>query len=673
MSVKAIFLSSLCLLYCAIPSVAQEQEVERDSLRSYDLDEIVISGGQQQEVKINTLQRLSLASLAQSEAATVDQVARLIPAAHVQTNSRGETLVYLRNVGERQVAYFFGGALMNIPWDYRFDLGMLPAGVLGGMTVAKGVPSVLYGTNVLGGAINMRTRSLEHDGIFTEARISGGAPGAFQSQVTHLGRRGRNAYAVSVGYNDRDGIALSKDAQLPYSQPDEAKRTNTDRRLLNLFGQVTRDMGQRGTLGLSVLHVDGNQGVAPESHLNPEEARVRFWRYPLWQQSMLTVNGDLMLQPKGLRLRGAIWGSRFVQHIDQYASVRYESLQQRQEDQDWTLGTRLTLLQPVRHGELRFALNALTSLHDQRDIDRVEDGGVLDRSFQQHIYSLGVEYEGTPSERLQWIIGGSLDGIATPNTGDKPARDPQMDYGITTGIRYAIQENATLRASMGRKLRFPTMRELFGESLGRFLLNPDLKAESSFLSEVGLERRGVSFSGEVIAFYNRTFDTIEVQSVQVPGEDRSRRQRVNLDGSRVTGVEIVGIFEPSTGTTIEGHVTGMRSKGLEGTATRPLVERPDWLCTLTLSHRRPRGFFALAQAVYTGRAYGLGEDNSLKPLPTSLVLNLRASYRLIYARQRTVSTEVFVHLNNATDALVLPQLGLPAPGREIRVGIEVSL
>ena len=267
------------------------------------------------------------------------------------------------------------------------------------------------------------------------------------------------------------------------------------------------------------------------------------------------------------------------------------------------------------------------------------------------------------------VLGVSLDGLATPITGDKPARDPQIDFGVTSGLIYNLDDTWSLRASAGRKVRFPTMRELFGEALGRFLINLDLKAESSLLTEVGLGLEGEAVSGEAVVFLNRSFDTIDQRSVQVPGEDPPRRQRVNLDGSRVAGVEVGGTARPARGWAVDGNMTWTHVRAFADGGTVRLVEKPEWVGTATLTRNHPSGVSAMLQTVFTGRAYGLDDDNVFVPLPTSLVLNARLSYLFIRGR---FATEVFARVNNATDDLTLPQLGLPGPGREFHVGLEVA-
>ncbi|ARA92162.1 hypothetical protein AWN76_002560 [Rhodothermaceae bacterium RA] len=654
-----------------------------DSLRTYELGEIVV-GAEERDgggAEPATVQRIGLAAIARQDAPSVDDVARLIPAAHVQTNSRGETLVYLRSAGERQVALYFDGALLNVPWDNRVDLSLVPASVIGGMTVVKGAPSVAYGPNVLGGAINLTARELDGPGRHTEVYGRLSRPRYGQAYVTHLGRTTHWSYSASAGYVDQQGQSLPAGADLPYSQPDAELRTNTDRRLLNLYAQLAYER-QAVQVGVSALHLDGARGVAPEGHLDPDVDGVRYWRYPDWRTSLLILNGRVAL-PGGGWLRGAVWGSRFAQQIDQYGSIAYERVQDTQQDDDVTAGLRLLLDRPAGPGAVRLALHGLTSRHDQRDLAFEPDGRLAGppeafptQRYRQHLFSLGGEYRLRPSPSWQVTAGASLDGIATPLTGDKPGRDPQTALGFSATTSYDVTPARVLTASIGRKMRFPTMRELFGEALNRLLVNPNLRPESAWIGEVSLRSGQGTATGDVTVFARRTFDTIDQRNVTVvneQGEEERRRQRINLDGSRVLGVEVAGQVAVTRRWMVRGHLTGMHARGLVDGATEHLTEKPAWLGMLALDYRGPRGLSWLFQATGTGRAYGRAEDNRLVALPSSLVLDARVGYRVQLGQPAVVIGELFARVDNLTDATVLPQLGLPSSGREVSVGLDLTI
>ena len=264
---------------------------------TYELNEIVVSGAGEREVTSNTVQRVSTMQLERQDAADFSDVARLIPAAHVATNSRGQTLMYFRDAGDRQVAQFFDGALLNIPWDNRVDIGVLPAAMLEGVTVSKGVPSVQYGTNVIGGAVNFQSLTRNQPGYLTEITGAMGSSEMRRASLTHAGRQGAFSYTGSFEYSHHGDYALPDGAEVPYSQTSSSARTNTDRQFVNGFarGSYRFDSGVR--LGASVLHVDAEKGVAPESNINPAEqpGEVRYWRYPTWRKSMLILSADVPL------------------------------------------------------------------------------------------------------------------------------------------------------------------------------------------------------------------------------------------------------------------------------------------------------------------------------------------------------------------------------------------
>ena len=658
----------LCIVLGFVVSATAWAQAPPDSLREYDLGEVVVGGGAAERTAPSTVQRIPAAAIDRLDAPSVAGVARLIPAAHVQTNSRGETLVYLRAAGERQVAFFFDGALLNIPWDNRVDLALVPSGIIGGMTVAKGVPSVLWGANVLGGAVNMVSRGLEGDGLFAEASHQIGSEGFGRTTTTALGRSAGWSYAAALDRSSRAGIAVPGGADLAFSQDAGDLRTNTDFELFNAFGRVSYDFADGARLGVSVLHVNGEKGVAPEGHLDPEVERVRFWRYPEWRLTMGILNGEAGLGA-ATRVRGAVWASLFDQAVAGFTSTAYDEQESGQHDDDRTAGGRLIVEHAFAPATLRLGLNALTSTHRQREVT-YEDGVRVEApelTYRQGLYSAGLEAETMPLDALTLTAGLSLDALTTPETGDKPAQDALSDYGLTAGAVYQLSEGWALSAALGRKTRFPTLRELFGEALDRFAINPDLRPESSVLAELGVRREGDALSGEATAFLNRTDDTIDQRHL----ED-GRRQRVNLGGSRILGVELAGALRLVRHVRLDGHLTVMDVRGYdEAGATRRLSEKPETIGRLAAAYNPGTGPNALLEVEHVGAAYSPGPEGFVR-LDPALVLNLRAGYRL-YVPSLGVMGEVFGRVNNVTDAVVLPQLGLPGPGRELQAGLKLAL
>ena len=71
--------------------------------------------------------------------------------------------------------------------------------------VLRGPASVLYGSNAMGGVINIVTRKMQQNGIRTHAHVGYGSYNTLQSEVTNRVREGRFTSIFSASYNRTDG------------------------------------------------------------------------------------------------------------------------------------------------------------------------------------------------------------------------------------------------------------------------------------------------------------------------------------------------------------------------------------------------------------------------------------------------------------------------------------
>ncbi|MFB6273143.1 MAG: TonB-dependent receptor domain-containing protein [Salinibacter sp.] len=640
--------------------------------REYSLNEIVVSGQQVGDREaVSTVQRVGAAAIETQDAADVSELAELVPATHVQTNSRGQTILYFRNAADRQVAQFFDGALLNIPWDNRVNISLIPASVVEEITVTKGVPSVRYGANVMGGAVNFQSRTLDARGRRTELRGALGTAAQRRASVTHLGRTRRWDYTAALQYTSRGNLPLPEGANLEYNQPLDDRRVNTDRTLLSGFGRASYRLENGGQLGLSLLHVDAEQGVAPEGNKNPANGDVRFWRYPLWQKTTAIVSGQVPLGTN-TSVRGAAWGSRFARDIADYESIDYRTLNQTQEGRDLTAGLRLIGTQKLPLGTLTLAVNGLTSRHEKRIVPGGQASPSSVSTFRQHIFSTGVEYQAPIHSRVQVTTGISFDGTATPETGPFPERDPIYTWGLNTGVRVDAGGGWTVRGALGRKTRFPTMRELFSGALGKFTPNPNLRPVSAWIGEVGLEHRAPNWSLGITPFYTRVKNTIGKTNVQTP--EGQKVKRINLDGARIYGIESTLAWQPTDALRLDGSLTWSRPRTFNEGEIQKLDEKPGWIGTGIVTYELPGGLSLMGQARYTGNVYARLDrvtGRAFGTLPSALILDARLAYDLS-GMMSAFDGELYVRGENLTDEVKFIGLGLPRPGRSFRVGVELS-
>lgn len=590
------------------------------------------------------------------DAATLDRiaprdiadVARRLPSAHVPTNSRGETLLYLRGAGERQVAVFFDGALLNVPWDNRADLAILPGAIIGRAVTASGTLSPQYGVNALG-ALALFARDPEAGERGGTARIGLGTEGARSAGLEAAGEAGSVGWTGALGHSRRDGQALSSRVDLPFHQTSTRLRTNTDERRDTALLRG-RWQGEGRSLAATFLVNDVERGIAPESD---RASGSRFWRYPVSRLGMAILSGAADLS-EASDLSGSAWLQSADQRIDAYTDNRYLTVASQEISDDQTLGLRAIHRWRGEGMMLATSFNLLGSEHRQRDQSRAAGAPRAPTlRYSQVSGSFGIDGERDLGSRCAAEAGVGIDMANYPGTADKPDYDRQQEPTWRLGLACATDSDLRWRAALGQKSRFPTMRELFGTALNRFLLNPDLRAESVRTAELGVERRGDGWEGSAILFTQQVDDAI--------GERRvgQLRQRVNIAGSEIVGLELGSRWEIDPAWSVGASATWIegRRMGFSG-VERNLVERPDALISGLVEYRGD-AWQATAELQHAGRAWSLDAAGDFVALPRSTQLHLH------FSGPFGESMQWELHGLNLTDARVIPQEGLPAPGRSL--------
>ena len=80
--------------------------------------------------------------------------------------------------------------------------------------VLRGPASVLYGSNAMGGVINIVTRRMPGDGVKTDLNVGAGSYGTVQAEAVNRVRRGRFGSTAAFSYNRTDGHR----ADMPFEQ-----------------------------------------------------------------------------------------------------------------------------------------------------------------------------------------------------------------------------------------------------------------------------------------------------------------------------------------------------------------------------------------------------------------------------------------------------------------------
>lgn len=634
------------------------------------ISDIVVTARRTEDRIIAPQVEVSSQALLETHPTSVADSLRGLSGVSIRTNSRGETVARVRGAEERQTAVFLDGAPFNVPWDGRIDLGVLPAGLIGNITVTKGAVPVEFGANAVSGVVDLTTRR------------GGGSDGS-EGGLTGLAERGTLGFTnlagvvtvgnddfdvtVSGGYVRRDATPVADRDGVPFSQAPGNERTNTDLDSFTVFGAFGARFGSLETR-VSILHNTTERGIAPESDRDPARFAPRFFRYPRIGLTQLTFNSKLELGEK-TDLIGVLYGQKFNQRIDAFRNITYTTLSTRQEDDDDTYGGRLTLASKIGRVGVRLSGSYQTSQHEQVDTPFPSGLAGPNLKFEQNLTSVGIETDIPVSSTTRLTLGGGYDRATTPLTGDKPAQPKQDNEVFTASLQQKLSDKLSLTLSGGKRTRFASARELFGEAIGRFLINPDLKPETAVLADAELQWKRDGFTIRINPYFADGKDTISQRMVRVGGVNR--RQRFNLSGTKSYGLD--GSFQAKItdelGFALAGNIQSVKAdKG--AVPIRRLPQRQRYELNAVLDYRADR-FYVAGEIQQTGNARDDAPDGTSVILPSSTEFSLRGSFTL-FKPSKGPHISITAAGDNLTNENVVAQLGLPSPGRTIRFGIRVD-
>lgn len=647
---------------------ASESDV--DSLKVYRLGELNIS--QDKNVRNIDITRYDIQQheIHRSDASSVNQLQLYIPSGRIRYNSRGESMLFLRGAGERQLGLFFDGVQMNIPWDNRFDLTFIPADVIGRISVNKNAGSVLYGPNVLGGAVNISTIERSNDGFGLNARVQAENSNSINATLTNDGKIGNFNYIANLSYYKTDGAILSSDVPDTVLNQDLNSKyiTNTDLKRLFAYVRSEYKFSELTTLGLSISRLDGEKGVAPEN----DNTKPRFWRYPELNKTLITLNMEQYIsESRDASLRATIWYDIFNQTIEDYKSIAYDKneLNAIQKDNDRTLGGRLAFQYQLAQGQqLVYVFNGFLTQHRETISEEL--------LYSQNTFNTGLEYKGSLSD-INIDAGVGYDRNETPKTGLFTEYEGLTisDWAAFIYLDKRITDNFGVFANLSRRTRFPTMRESYSGALNKFMVNPELKPETGVLSELGLSWDMENVNIRASGYYNHYSDLITQITLSKEQDSLKRKMRVNVGNANIYGLDLSFRYTPVRPLSFEGSFTYLLSNGEDdkGNEIEHFDDKPEILAGLSALYKLSFGLDFLAELEYTGRQWEADSSfpDGYAEIESSASINIRVSYTFNIADDYLY--ELYIRANNILDTYRLSQGGLPEPGRTLIAGISLRI
>ena len=458
---------------CLISAASLQAQTSKDSIkvaRSYAINEVVVTGTRSEtdvrhlpmtvsvvgRPQLEASQQTSVLPVLNSQVPGFFSTSRGVMGYGVATGASGQ--MSLRGIGgPAQAGLPTTGLLVLIDGHPQY-MGLMGHPIADAyqtmmaerVEVLRGPASVLYGSNAMGGVINIVTRKMQEDGIRTNINIGAGSYGSVQTEATNRIRKGRFSSTLTASYNRTDGhradMAFEQYggyAKLGYDFTDNWKvwgDVNVTRFNATNPGSVMKpyiDNDQRITRGMT--------SFALENHYEKTSGALSFFYN--WGDHWINDG----YQPGGEPLQ-----YRFNSNDQMLGVSWYQSVQLFQ-------GNRLTVGADYFHfgGE---AWNQFFDGHRETSANKSlnEVAGYVD--FRQDIAA--------------WL---TLDAGARVDYHSQTGTEfiPQV------GLAFHLPENAEIKAMASKGFRNPTIREMYMFPPQ----NPDLKPEKLWNYELSFSQR----------------------------------------------------------------------------------------------------------------------------------------------------------------------------------------
>ena len=487
--------------------------------------------------------------------------------------------------------------------------------------VLRGPASVLYGSNAMGGVVNIVTRKMQEDGVKTNLRAGYGSYNTLETELTNRIRKGRFSSIVSGSYNRTDGHRADMGfeqyggyAKLGYEMTDnwnlrgDVNVTHFNASYPGPVDAPLLDGDQRITRGMTSFAVENryektsgavsffynwgnhwiNDGYTPSAGEGPQDdrfnSRDNMMGVSLYQSTQFFKGNRITLGFDWFRYGGHAWS--------EYVSGE-------------NIGTTSEL------------------------VDKHEDelAGYID--FRQDIgswltFNAGLRADHHSRVGLEWV--------------------PQA--GLAFHLPHAIE----LKASASKGFRYPILREMYMFPPQ----NPDLQPESMWNYELAFSQRLMEgrLTYGVNLFYIDGKNLIQT----LPNPNGSGMLNQNSGEIENTGVEIQAAYRINRQWSVDGNYSFLHMEN-------PVIAAPEHklYAGANFSHRRWNVSTGIqyVEGLYTS----VGENENKENF---VLWNLRASFRAckwldIWARGENLLAQKY-EIN----------AGYPMPGATVMAGFNLS-
>jgi len=567
---------------------------------------------------------------------SVVELLRQVPGVTL-ANSGGQgqtTRVFLRGTNSNHVLVLIDGMVVNDPSDpaTAFDLSNITTDNLEQIEILRGPQSTLYGSQAMGGVINIITRKgegapkytgLAEYGRYNSSRLQAGTNGVV----------GDTRYSFSAGTTNTDGVSLftkeyggkEKDGSRSYTLSGDIASKLTQRFTAKLnarYNRVDSDLDSPGSIP--------NFGARPDDDLYANADSRQLNARVAGEYSMY---GGKWVQELGLSTVDV--GRNYItEYFDAFFTPYFgaQHYDGRRDTIDWV-------------HKLKLLDGHTTTLGLEAYSDHFKSSSVREQNVDNHAIYADDQWNITDSFFVNY--GARLD--------DHQSFGREFTWKIAPG--YNIKSTGTrLKASYGTGFKAPSLSQLFDPVSG----NSGLAPERSKGWDAGFEQ---SLLGDKLTFGTTIFRN---QISDLIGFGPSPLfLTLNVGKARTEGVETNIAVKPIKALSLNFAHTYTRAENEKN--NNDLLRRPkhQFLAGTVYQYDEKGDVGINARYVSTRRDFHY-ITSTLTTLPGYGVVDLVTNYKV------HANATVYARLDNVLDKRYQEISGYGAPGRGLYVGVKTT-
>ena len=522
---------------------------------------------------------------------------KTLPGVDVSGEGPFRGLPVIRGMSSNRVLILVDGQRLNNSRESTLYAGIQPGLVdlsqVERIEVIRGPASVLYGSDAIGGVINIITK--QQDFTQGEFRLGGGV----NYEYGDAARSNRGQFDIN-GAGERVTFHLSASDFVAnnYSSP-EGVVPNSGMKDRDVDGNIRYLVSENAVLRLDMQTTQardiGFPGYDPATSgidisfpkFNRNKIGLTYDSGPVLGLSSLSVTGYWQGVVKDSIL-DFNFGPTFFSDNFTHSVIN-------------TWGLNLHSGVEAGGGQVTFGLDFYQdNLHDDTQESSVlgSDNNVAVPNSYQRGLGLYVQDELHVTPRLKLIAGARGDRYSFASQNDpryvgEPFDLTQTAVSGNISALYDVTDHVALTALVGRGFRAPNIEErsFFGvDTTGTYLIeeNPNLKSETSLNSEVGFKVRYDQFAGGFNVYHNAARDFIDLvyTGTRDPGSGLELAYFGNIDRATIEGTEFELSWFPSQHWTAFGNVS--YSRGTDDKTGEPLALIAPLKGVLGLRYQLPR-------------------------------------------------------------------------------------